>query len=459
MKNSLIIVFVLVTSFFITKAQNIYHPWIIGVSANYADFNSVDLKLTDQFTHAVWMGKHMPTQVKVGRILSNSFVVSAELSTITLVPAKMNQIPTKIPVTSDYFWRAGTQIEYKFANGYFLEEASRIDPYIFAGINGSSMNETTYLAQSTGVGCNLWITNYLGVNAEGSYDFVFNWNDYFHYSVGIIVRFENMIDKDRDRIPNKYDYCPEIPGLEKFKGCPDYDFDGIVDSLDKCPRDFGVAEGHGCPDFDHDGIADSKDICPCEPGKAELNGCPDTDGDSVIDKNDECPLEKGTQKAKGCPDADEDGVPDKYDACKNEAGTAENGGCPKDHSFSSKIIIPLEAESKINFNAKNVLFKSSQAIILEESYPSLNNILKIMKDYPQSRFSINGHTDITGLEERNRYLSLRRAQSVMDYFTSEGVAADRLEIKGFGSANPIATNETAEGRKANRRVEIKILNK
>ena len=179
----------------------------------------------------------------------------------------------------------------------------------------------------------------------------------------------------------------------------------------------------------------------------------------MIGKEDECPQEKGSQKANGCPDADDDGVPDKYDACKTEPGSAENGGCPKNHAFSSNVVIPQETESKLTFNAKNVLFKSSQDIILDESYPSLNNILKIMNDYPQSRFSINGYTDNTGLDEKNRDLSLRRAQSVMNYFTSKGVAASRLEIKGFGSANPIATNETAEGKKTNRRVEIRILNK
>lgn len=459
MKKLLIVVFVFVIALNISKAQNIYHPWIFGASTNYADFNSVDLKFTDQLTHARWMGKHMPTQLKIGRMLSSSFVVCAELSTITLEPAKMNEIPTKFPVTSNYFWRAGTQIEYKFANGYLLKEACRIDPYIFAGANASSINETTYITQSTGIGLNVWITDYFGVNAEGSYDFILDWNDYFHYSAGLIVRFENMLDKDRDRIPNRYDFCPEIPGLDEFHGCPDYDNDGVVDSLDKCPRDYGVPESNGCPDFDRDGIADSKDLCPCEPGKPELNGCPDTDGDGVVDKDDECPEEIGSQKGNGCPDSDADGIPDKYDACKTEPGTVEFGGCPKNHVFSSNVIIPQETESKLNFNAKNVLFESSEDVILDESYPSLNNILKIMNDYPQSRFSINGYTDNTGLDERNRDLSLRRAKSVMNYFTSKGIAANRLEIKGFGSANPIATNETEEGKKANRRVEIKVLNK
>lgn len=459
MKKLLFIGFVFVMTLFSAKAQNIYHPWILGVSTNYADFNSVLLPLGDQLTHATWMGKHMPSQAKIGRMLSNSFVVSAEFSTIIIEPAKMNAIPTETTVTSDFFWRLGTQIEYKFANGYLLKETSRVDPYVFLGVNGSSVNDLVYVAQSTGVGVNIWINDYIGINAEGSYEFMVDWNDYFHYSAGLIVKFGNMLDKDKDRIANKYDRCPEIPGLEKFQGCPDYDHDGIVDTLDNCPRDYGVAEAHGCPDFDRDGIPDSKDKCPCEPGKAELNGCPDADGDGVIDSEDECPQEKGTPETKGCPDADNDGIPDKYDACKNEPGTVENGGCPDKSGTSADVIIPKEKESKINFNAKNVLFQSSKALILEESYPSLNNILDVMNEYPQISFTINGHTDNTGPDELNQQLSLRRAQSVKDYFTSGGVAASRLEVKGFGSSVPMATNETPEGKKANRRVEILMITK
>jgi len=457
MKKLLLVGCIAIMSLSALNAQNIYHPFIFGASTNYADFNAIELSLGNQFTHTAWMGRHMPSQAKIGRMLSSSFAVSAELSTISLEPFKMNAIPTNTIVSSDYFWRSGVQIEYKFANGYLLKENSRIDPYFFLGINGSSINKTTYIAQSTGIGLNIWITDQLGINAEGSYDFMFDWNDYLHYSAGLVVRFERMLDKDRDRIPNKYDRCPEIPGPEKFMGCPDYDGDGIVDSVDMCPRDYGSASANGCPDFDKDGVQDSKDQCPCDPGNVALNGCPDSDGDGVIDKDDECPLEKGTLSAKGCPDADGDGIPDKYDACKNEPGPAENGGCPNKPVSSSNVILPVETESKITFNAKNILFESPEATILSESYNSLNNIIKVMYDYPQSRFSINGYTDNTGSSPLNLDLAERRAKSVKDYFINHGIQANRIETKGFGSLNPIETNGTPEGRKTNRRVEIKLI--
>ena len=87
----------------------------------------------------------------------------------------------------------------------------------------------------------------------------------------------------------------------------------------------------------------------------------------------------------------------------------------------------------------------------------MNNIEKIMKEFQTSRFSINGYTDNTGTDALNQRLSEERAQQVKKYFTDRGIAASRLDSKGFGKANPIATNDTPEGRHENRRVEISLI--
>ena len=135
MKKILCIVFVVVMSLFSSKAQNIYHPWILSTNTNYADFNAPELTFFDRFSNANWMGKHMPTQLKVGRVLNSSLVVGTQLSSIKLEPDKMNAIPVQDTVVSDYFWRLQAQAEYKFANGYLLKENCKIDPYLFLGIN------------------------------------------------------------------------------------------------------------------------------------------------------------------------------------------------------------------------------------------------------------------------------------------------------------------------------------
>jgi len=73
------------------------------------------------------------------------------------------------------------------------------------------------------------------------------------------------------------------------------------------------------------------------------------------------------------------------------------------------------------------------------------------------RVSIEGHTDNVGGESANMRLSQKRAEAVRDYLVSQGIASDRMTDKGFGKADPVASNETADGRAQNRRVELKVL--
>ncbi len=144
----------------------------------------------------------------------------------------------------------------------------------------------------------------------------------------IPILYKKPKDRDGDKVSDKKDLCPTVPGLWEFKGCPDTDGDGIQDSADECPGVWGLKEFNGCPDTDGDGIPDKDDACPFEKGLKEFDGCPDTDGDGIPDKDDECPNEAGLSRYNGCPDTDGDGIPDKDDACPNATGPIENDGCP-----------------------------------------------------------------------------------------------------------------------------------
>lgn len=473
MKKNLLILLIAFSAI-VVHAQNSDRPWLIGISTNYVDFEAVEMPFGDQLTDANWMGKTLPSQLKIARLLNKSFVLGAEFSTITLEADKLNEIPTETFVTTDNFWRVGGQFEYKFANGYLLKEDARVDPYIFLGAYGSNINEKTYFTQSTGLGLNVWLNDWLGLNAEGSYDYNFDWNDYLHYSLGVVFRVGKTADMDGDGISDKEDKCPEVPGLKELEGCPDADGDGITDQLDRCPQNAGPATLKGCPDRDGDGIADIDDECPDVPGLtalkgcpdkdgdgipdhldecpdvaglAQFKGCPDTDGDGIPDHLDECPGVRGLSQFKGCPDADGDGIPDHLDQCPNERGPASNKGCP----------IPQEVIEAISFNAQNVFFESSSDIIKQSSLKNLDEIVSIMTKYPETRFSIHGYTDSTGREDSNLKLSKDRANSVAEYFKGKNISAGRLEVDGFGIKNPIATNDTPEGRAKNRRVEIKLI--
>lgn len=105
----------------------------------------------------------------------------------------------------------------------------------------------------------------------------------------------------------------------------------------------------------------------------------------------------------------------------------------------------------------NITFSSNQSVISTSFDPSLDAIAKVMKEYDKTRISIDGFTDSTGDAAYNVKLSEKRADSVKSYLQTQGVDAPRMIVNGFGSSQPIASNDTSEGRSKNRRVEIHII--
>ena len=254
-------------------------------------------------------------------------------------------------------------------------------------------------------------------------------------------------DTDGDGVKDKEDACPEIPGLEQFNGCPDTDGDGIQDSKDACPKIAGLVSFNGCPDTDGDGFSDKEDLCPTVAGLEQFNGCPDTDGDGVMDSKDDCPNEAGLIENKGCPlmDADADGVADKDDKCPNVAGVVSNYGCPE---------VTEEVQKEITDLARAIYFKTGKNSFTDETSIRLDGVSKILSDYTNSKFVVEGHTDSTGSDKVNTALSQKRADAVMNFLISNGFPANNIKATGFGSSNPIGNNKTKQGRQENRRVEI-----
>jgi outer membrane protein OmpA-like peptidoglycan-associated protein len=102
-----------------------------------------------------------------------------------------------------------------------------------------------------------------------------------------------------------------------------------------------------------------------------------------------------------------------------------------------------------------VNFETGSARLTADSRATLDSVAESLAANPDVRIEIGGHTDNRGRAEMNRKLSLDRATSVRDYLLQKGVAGSRLEVKGYGPDQPIATNDTAEGRLQNRRVELR----
>jgi outer membrane protein OmpA-like peptidoglycan-associated protein len=151
-----------------------------------------------------------------------------------------------------------------------------------------------------------------------------------------------------------------------------------------------------------------------------------------------------------CPDLDDDGdgVLNKDDACPLEPGPADNHGCPR-------VVVQQETK-KIELREK-VQFQAGKATIRPESDKLLDDVANVMKQHSEIKsVVIEGHTDTSGSAALNKRLSQARADSVLKALVARGVEKSRLSAKGFGPSKPIASNDTPEGREANRRVEISI---
>ncbi|OLQ91921.1 hypothetical protein BIY22_16830 [Vibrio panuliri] len=101
-------------------------------------------------------------------------------------------------------------------------------------------------------------------------------------------------------------------------------------------------------------------------------------------------------------------------------------------------------------------FALNSSKLKPESAAKLDELVQLLNDYPQAQVEIVGHTDSSGAAEYNQQLSEKRAQSVAAVLTERGVDASRITVSGEGEANPIASNETREGRAQNRRVDITV---
>jgi outer membrane protein OmpA-like peptidoglycan-associated protein len=104
----------------------------------------------------------------------------------------------------------------------------------------------------------------------------------------------------------------------------------------------------------------------------------------------------------------------------------------------------------------NVLFDFDKTAIKPDGAKILDRLVAFLKENPEKKADLEGHTDSVGTDKYNQGLSERRTASVMDYLTKRGIDASRISMKGFGETKPIADNKSAEGRAKNRRVEIKV---
>lgn len=249
--------------------------------------------------------------------------------------------------------------------------------------------------------------------------------------------------------------------LEELAGIIDCNFSTSIDEIasnedmiDFIKRVFLTSDDAGSSrdldrDSDGDGVPDSIDRCPDTPAgvKVDRFGCPevrqmDSDGDGVYDEFDNCP---GTpvgvvEDEFGCPevrqvDSDGDGVFDNSDECPDTpiGALVDVRGC---------------------WVVKGVQFDYKKWAVKPQYNSNLDNIESILRKNPGLKVRIEGHTDDIGSMKYNIGLSGKRAQSIKDYLVDKGIDPSRITTIGLGYAQPIADNDTPEGRALNRRAEI-----
>jgi outer membrane protein OmpA-like peptidoglycan-associated protein len=133
------------------------------------------------------------------------------------------------------------------------------------------------------------------------------------------------------------------------------------------------------------------------------------------------------------------------------------GIVPKTVVEQDLFMVRFAVGSTIKLN--NLFFDTAKSTIKDESYPELNRLLQLFDQVPGLVIEIAGHTDWVGSDSYNQRLSEDRANAVRNYLVEQGVSPDRVEAVGYGEKQPVATNDTDEGRQLNRRVEFKILAK
>lgn len=331
-----------------------------------------------------------------------------------------------------------------------------------------------------------------GVASKG--DYYERRDDLQKVGIGFSFLIGSNSDEDKDGVTGSIDQCPGTPATVKVdrKGCPfDGDMDGTPDYKDLCPTTTpGVSvDVFGCAlDSDKDGVIDAKDKCSITPVgvKVDVNGCPalvDADKDGVSDEIDKCPgssaglvvnevgcaldsdrdgigddldqcpgSEVGAKvDARGCilplADADRDGIGDAIDKCPGtRVGTkVDADGCPL-------LVIIKGAKLVID----GIVFKTGSAVIDEVSAPVLARAAVAISKAPGAKIEVAGFTDNVGSDRSNQKLSERRAASVKAYLVKSGVPSTQLSAKGYGEADPVVDNSTADNRSENRRIEFHV---
>ncbi|HVK50039.1 MAG TPA: OmpA family protein, partial [Pseudobacter sp.] len=137
---------------------------------------------------------------------------------------------------------------------------------------------------------------------------------------------------------------------------------------------------------------------------------------------------------------------------------SENFALSQQSDSIFNIDIPLQPiEANATIVLRNIFFDVNKYDLKPESTSELDNLVVLLRDNPTVRIQLSGHTDNVGKEQDNLQLSNNRARAVVKYLVDHGIEPARLSFKGYGASQPVADNDSEEGRAKNRRTELKVI--
>ncbi|MFN0203907.1 MAG: OmpA family protein [Bacteroidia bacterium] len=289
---------------------------------------------------------------------------------------------------------------------------------------------------------------------------------------------EDKQDTDGDGIPDKKDYCPDLPGTKKNKGCPegitpppfefryDRDQDSVANDIDDCPDEAGLKSEHGCPLNSTHVLAKPKTSSKDSIAKVlipEVEDNLNTDPPDFPPKKVEEPV---VELPKSHPnfveslpvkerlysvysDTDKDTVLNGEDKCPRTKGTVKTRGCPALCAEAQQAI--ADAAEKIRFEPyKNYMYSTSESTLL--------SIIQVLQNiYPTAKVRFGMHTDDWAENEMSVELATARKKEIVNFLVKNGLDKSRIDVIIYGRMRPLKYDYSEESRNKNRRIEVEFL--
>lgn len=420
------LVFLLLSSFQV-HAQTSQTPVTTGLAASFLDFNG---PLTGDYTDY----KTFSPGIRIGANAFLSRALNFGLNT-TFVPQVNNY-----PISNGELSFIGTSlidvnalVQVK-SNGTIFKEEAFFAPYLSVGFGLNTASNNLRLYVPGAVGIKLRMSKNFNLMFEGMYKYGFGEGNFqaLTYSAGFIFA-----------LPANPKQVPPRPDRVKNQNKP-------------------IAANKA--DADKDGVLDRDDLCPDEPGKAMYLGCPEDESAKtttapMAEHTTDAELETTQKTDLSIVDTQKEEVTaaevQPYE--EQPATVYQEQPTYEEPAYSTAEEISVADQSILNSAMDNIYFKRASDELTYESYPVLDQIAEIMNKYPNHSLEVMGFTDNSGDSRSNKVLSVKRAFKVKYYLVYEkGIKMARISSDGNGSASPISSNDSAEGRAKNRRVELRM---